>query len=117
MNMELTIKKLYKKYGSRKIQVYDGKKFLGEINEFWHWISLSNRENHDILRRGAMENLWWLLHSDSLDEDVTEQEAWEEKINYWDKGRMCGVPADNEPSSNFLSEEEKMIALNSINNR
>jgi hypothetical protein len=63
-----------------------------------------------------MENLWWLLHTDKLDDEVTPEEAWQEKINYWDRGRMYGVPVDKEPTSNFFSEEEKNIALNSINN-
>lgn len=44
-----TIKKMYKKYGKRKIKVFDGNKIIEEIGEFCHWISISNRESHDIL--------------------------------------------------------------------
>lgn len=113
----LTVKRMYKKYGKRKIQVYDGKKFLGEITEHWHWICLSNKENHDILRQVAMENLWWLLHNDKLDEDTDEYEAWCGKIAKWDSGRMYGVPVNELPNSLFNSFEEKLVAVNSINNK
>ena len=51
---------------------------------------------------------------DKLDEDVTEQEAWEAKINNWDRG-IVAFNSDN--SSVFYSEEEKTIALSSINNK
>lgn len=64
-----------------------------------------------------MENLWWLLHTDNLDKDVTEQEAWEEKIKIWNKGKIYGVALGEVPTSNFYSEEEKQIALNLIDNR
>ena len=50
-----TIKKLHKTYGKRKIQVFDGKKMIGEIQECWGWLAMS-RENHDILRKIAIEN-------------------------------------------------------------
>lgn len=106
-----TIKKLHKKYGKRKIQVFDGKKMIGEIQECWGWIA-TPRENHGILRKIAIENLWWLLHSDHIDEDYTELEAWEEKIERWDKGHSFG--ADN---VSLFFEGEKEIALNSINNK
>lgn len=125
----MEIKKQYKTYGKRQIKVYDGKKLFGTISTFCHWICIDPVErgegiksdifqkNHDILRKIAMENLWWLLHNDNLDEDITELEAWESKINYWDKGIICGVSIDRQPKSNFLSESEKIIALNSINNK
>ena len=112
-----TIKKLNKTYGKRRIKVFDGKKLVGEISEFWHWISFSNPENHDILRRIAMENLWWLLHTDNLNEDVTEEEAWKEKVDKWNQGRIYGTTGlGNEPTSNFFPGEYE-IALNSINNK
>ena len=76
------VKKLYKTYNKRKLQVYDNKKFLGEITVFHGWISISNRENHDILRKSAMENLWWLLGKDC------NKETWVEDIDYWDKGKL-----------------------------
>lgn len=44
-------------------------------------------EIYKILRKIAMENLWWLLHTDNLDEDVTETEAWLEKCNKWNSER------------------------------
>jgi hypothetical protein len=125
-----TIKKLYKTYGNRRIQVYDGKKLFGSISNAWGWIcidpvergetnDIENNEvfkkNHDILRKIAMENLWWLLHTDKLDEDVTELEAWEEKIEYWDRGRINMAPVNNK--SVFYSDEEREIARNSINNK
>ena len=106
-----TIKKLHKTYGKRKIQVFDGKKMIGEIQECWGWLAIP-RENHDILRKIAIENLWWLLHSDNINEDYTELEAWEEKIERWDKGHSFG--ADNE---SLFFPGEKEIALNSINNK
>jgi len=121
----LTIKKLHKKYGKRKIQVFEDNKLYGEISEFWHWICIDPKmkvregeefdKKHEFLRKIAMENLWWLLHSDNIDEDYTELEAWEEKINRWDKGKVFG-PVDENPTSLFTSNEEKEIALNSINN-
>lgn len=107
----ISIKKLNKKYGKRKIQVFENNKKLGEIIECWHWICIP-KENHEILRKIAIENLWWLLHTDNLDEDVTEQEAWEEKIERWDKGHSYG--ADNK---SLFFPGEKEIALNSINNK
>lgn len=128
-----TIKKLYKTYGKRKIQVYDGKKLFGTISNAWGWICIDPvergegndyknnefsrvfKKNHDILRKIAMENLWWLLHTDELDEDVTELEAWEEKIKYWDRGRINMATANNK--SAFYSDEEREIARNSINNK
>lgn len=106
-----TIKKLHKTYGKRKIQVFDDKKMIGEIQECWGWLAIP-RENHDVLRKIAIENLWWLLHSDHINEDYTELEAWEEKIERWDKGHIYG--ADN---VSLFFEGEKEIALNSINNK
>jgi hypothetical protein len=108
----ITIKKLNKKYGSRKIQVFEDNKKLGEITECWHWIAIP-RENHEILRKIAMENLWWLLHSDHINEDYTEQEAWEGKIDSWDHGRV----AFHTSNTSVFHDNEKEIALNSINNR
>jgi hypothetical protein len=122
----ITIKKLHKKYGKRKIQVFEDNKLYGEISEFWHWICIDPKmkvregekfnKKHKFLRKIAMENLWWLLHSDHINEDYTELEAWEEKINKWDKGKVLG-PVDENPTSLFTSNEEKEIALNSINNK
>ena len=112
----ITIKKLNKKYGKRKIQVFEDNKKLGEITEFWHWICLSNQENCKILRKVAIENLWWLLHSDHINEDYTEEEAWKEKCDKWNKGRIYGVAISEEPTSNFFPGEYE-IALNSINNK
>ena len=112
----ITIKKLNKTYGKRKIQVFEDNKKLGEVTEFWGWICLSNQENHDILRKVAIENLWWLLHSDHINEQYTEAEAWKEKYDYWNKGRIYGVPVDEQPTSNFRPGEYE-IALNSINNK
>ena len=106
-----TIKKLHKTYGKRKIQVFDGKKMIGEIQEGWGGLAMP-RENHDILRKIAIKNLWWLLHSDHINEDYTELEAWEEKIERWDKGHSYG--ANNE---SLFFPGEKEIALNSINNK
>ena len=121
----ITIKKLHKKYGKRKIQVFEDNKLYGEISEFWHWIcidpKLKVREGEEFeekeknLRMIAMENLFWLMHSDHINEDYTEFEAWEEKINGWDRGKVLG-PVNENPTSLFTSDEEKEIALNSINN-
>ena len=66
------------------------------------------------LRKIAMENLWWLLHTDNLDEDDTEEEAWKEKMDRWNRGIMMDSPILNE-SLFFPGEYE--IALNSINNK
>lgn len=107
----ITIKKLNKKYGKRKIQVFEDNKKLGEITECWHWICIP-KENHEILRKIAIENLWWLLHSDNIGEDYTELEAWKEKIERWDKGHSYG--ADNK---SLFFPGEKEIALNSIKNK
>lgn len=108
----ITIKKLNKKYGKRKIQVFEDNKKLGEITEFWNWICIP-RENHEVLRKIAMENLWWLLHSDNINEDYTEEEAWKEKMDSWNRGRMMG--GSSLDSLFFTGEYE--IALNSINNK
>lgn len=114
----LTIKKLNKTYGKRKIKVYDGKEFFGTIEEFFHWISILNvhndEESHAKLRKIAMENLWWLLHSDHINEDYTEEEAWKEKCDHWNKGR--GSELSYEVDSLFFPGEYE-IALNSINNK
>ena len=107
-----TIKKMYKKYGKRKIRVYDGKKAIGEVSVFCHWICLDSHKYYTTLRKIAMENLWWLLHTDQLDEDVTEEEAWEEKMKRFNSGRFLS----NEVDSLFFPGEYE-IALNSINNR
>ena len=127
MNIQdFNIKKLHKTYGKRKIQVYQGKKLYGEISEFWHWICIDPKmkehsgeefnKKYDMLRNIAMENLWWLMHSDHINEDYTELEAWEEKINGWDRGKILG-PVDENPTSLFTSNEEKEIALNSLYNK
>ena len=126
-----TIKKLYKTYGKRKIQVYDGKKLFGTISNAWGWICIDPvergegndyknnvfsqvfKKNHDILRKIAMENLWWLLHSDKIGEGYTEQEAWEEKIKNWDRG----IVAFHSGNESVFFPGEKEIALNSINNK
>ena len=123
--MELVIKKLNQKYGKCKIKVYNGKKLFGEITEFCYWISLDpkERETKEItlencmkLRKIAMENLWWLLHTDTdnLDEDVTEEEAWKEKVGRWNKGH--GFNGWSSIDSLFFPGEYE-IALNSINNK
>ena len=126
MNNEFNIKKLNKTYGKRKIQVYHGKKLYGEITECWHWICLDPKMKErsgeefnkkcEMLRKIAMENLWWLLHSDHINEDYTELEAWEEKINKWNQSKIPG-PVDKNSKSLFTSNEEKEIALNSIYNK
>lgn len=112
----LTIKKLHKKYGKRKIQVFEGKKKLGEITVFLNWICISSLK----LRKIAMENLWWLLHSDNLDEDENEFEAWKEKCDRWNdpknKAGLFNVPLNEIPDSLFFPGEYE-IALNSINNK
>ena len=106
----ITVKKKYKSFDKRTLQVYNGSKFLGQVTVFHGWISLQ-KENHDILRKAAMENLWWLLGKDC------DEETWKEDIEYWDKGkRVYGVPLDKLPDSMFF-DGEKEIALNSINNK
>ena len=71
-------------------------------------------EIYKILRKIAMENLWWLLHTDNLDEDVTETEAWLEKCNKWNSGKMYGEYGNVD---NLFFEGEYDIALKSIHNR
>ena len=61
-----------------------------------------------------MENLWWLLHTDNLYEGVTEEEAWKENCDHWNKGR--GIELSTDVDSLFFPGEYK-IALNSINNK
>ena len=126
MNNKFSIKKLHKTYGKRKIQVYQSKKLYGEITEFLHWICIDPKmkvregeefdKKHEFLRKIAMENLWWLMHSDEINDDNSELEAWEEKINRWNRGKVFG-PVDENPTSLFTSNEEKEIALNSIYNK
>lgn len=114
----MTIKKLNKKYGKRKIQVFDGKKKLGEITECWNWICISNQAHFELLRKIAMENLWWLMHSDNLDEDDDEFEAWKEKCDKWNnpKNSPAYTPISDIVDTLFF-EGEYEIALNSINNK
>ena len=107
---DILIKRKNKSYDKRKLQVYDRKKLLGEVEIFHGWLSIQ-RENHDILRKAAMENLWWLLGKDC------DEEEWKESIEYWDKGkRVYCVSVDKLPDSMFF-DGEKEIALNSINNK
>jgi len=106
----IIVKKVNKSFDKRKLKVYEGAKLLGEVGVFHGWISIQ-RENHDILRQVAMENLWWLLGKDC------DEETWKEDVEYWDKGkRVYGVSIDKLPDSMFF-EGEKEIALNSINNK
>ena len=116
----ITVKKLNKKYGKRKIQVFEDNKKLGEICECCNWIYISNIEHHDVLRKIAIENLWWLLHSDNperyLELGYTEEEVWKEACDKWNKGRIYGVSLNTEIKSNFFPGEYE-IALNSINNK
>lgn len=109
----ITIKKINKKQGKRKINVYEDGKLLGYAFDAWGWLGVSNIEHHDIIRKVAMENLWWLLHSDHINEDYTEQEAWEGKIDSWDHGRVTFRTSN----TSVFHDNEKEIALNSINNR
>jgi len=112
----LIIKKLNKNYGKRKIKVYQNKKLYGEISEWFHWICIDPiikersgeyfNEKMKILRKIAMENLWWLLHSDS------EEEIWKETCDKWNEGHIIGTTGKE--SAFFPGEYE--IALNSINN-
>ena len=113
----IIVKRLNKNYGKRKLRVYEDNKLLGEIGEHYHWIYISNRENHETLRKVAMENLWWLLHSDNperyLELGYTEEEVWKEACDKWDKGHIMGT--DGTMSAFFPGEYE--VALNSINNK
>lgn len=121
----LTIKKQFKTYGKRRIRVYDGKKLFGTIGQAWNWIyidpvdrgegieSETFNKNHAILRKIAMENLWWLCHHDRKDDYYTEQEMWESAIEHWDRG----IVAYHSGNNSVFHEGEKEIALNSINNR
>jgi len=56
------------------------------------------------------------LHSDHINEEYTEEEAWKEKCDRWNRGVMYGVSVDEQPTSNFRPGEYE-IALNSINNK
>ena len=109
-NDNIIVKRKNKSYNKRKLQVYNGSKLLGEVETFNGWLSIQ-RENHEILRKVAIENLWWLLGKDC------DKETWEDDVEYWDKGkRVYGVSIDKLPDSMFF-DGEKEIALNSINNK
>lgn len=120
----INIKKLNKHYGKRRIKVFDDKTYLGQIGTWMDWIWLEKNysksvdktddEIYKILRKIAMENLWWLLHTDNLDEDVSESEAWFEKCNKWNSGKMYGF--HNKFDSLFF-EGEYDTALKSIHNK
>lgn len=106
----IIVKRKNKSYDKRKLQVYEGKKLLGEVETFNGWLSIQ-LENHDLLRKVAIENLWWLLGKDC------NEEEWKEPVEYWDEGkRVYGVSVDKLPDSMFFNGE-KEIALNSINNK
>ena len=116
----ITIKKKYKTYGKRMIRVFEDNKLIGEISEHFHWICIDDKSSiiktipmHNKLRKVAMENLWWLLHSDIINEDYTEEEAWKEKCDYWNKGWF----EDSTINTSLFFPGEYEIALNSINNK
>ena len=54
--------------------------------------------------------------SETMEDRAVTEEAWKEKCDYWNKGRIYGVPLDEQPTSNFRPGEYE-IALNSINNK
>ena len=120
----INIKKLNKHYGKRRIKVFDDKTYLGQISTWMNWIWLEKNysksvvktddEIYKILRKIAMENLWWLLHTDNLDEDVSESEAWFEKCNKWNSGKMYGEYGNVD---SLFFEDEYDIALKSIHNK
>lgn len=110
----------------RKIDVYKSKKFIGTISTYNGWISFSNMKECDILREVAMKNLWFLLHK-KVKNGISELESWKKQIEEFDNGTALKNLIDDyddfdedeeDPMSMsmFKSEEEKNIALNSINN-
>ena len=103
-------KRKYKSFDKRKLQVYDDKKFIGEVTTFNGWICVP-RNYHDDCRKEAMKNLYWLLGKDC------DKETWVENIEYWDHGkRIYNVPIDKIPESLFF-KGEKEIALNSYDRK
>ena len=120
----ITIKKLNKNYGKRRIKVFDDKTYIGQITTWMDWICMeknysksvikTDEEIYKILRKIALENLWWLLHTDNLDEDVSEAEAWLEKCNKWNSGKIYGF---NSKVDSLFFEGEYDIALKSIHNK
>lgn len=106
----IRIERKYKSFDKRKLNVYDDNHFIGEITTFHGWICMQ-RENHDILRKEAMKNLWWLLGKDC------DKETWIENVEYWDHGKkIYGVSINKLPDSMFF-EGEKEIALNSYDRK
>ncbi len=109
----ITIKKINKRFKNRKIRVFDDNKKIGDIITWNGWFAFETNSHPNILRKVAIENLWWLLHSDKINKEYTELEAWQEKIEHFDNGKTPGVPK----GESLFFEGEKEIALNSINNK
>ena len=98
----------------KTLRVFEDNKLIGEASEHFGWLCIecSNDDTHSKVRKAAMENLWWLLHRD--DEDLSWEDAWQHQISRWDRGKGMEGPTVN---SLFYNNEEKQIALNSINNK
>lgn len=106
-----------KSYKNRKLVIYSGKKRICNVTHWMGWCcydyyikGMSNDpEKHLEVRKVVMANLYWLLGRDC------EKEVWDETIQKWDCGRgVYGIQCTNQ--SQFHSEEEKNIAIESFNN-
>ena len=112
----INIKKLNKHYGKRRIKVFDDKTYLGQISTWMNWIWLEKNYSKSVIKTDdeIYKFLRKILHTDKLDEDVTETEAWLEKCNKWNSGKMYGEYGNVD---SLFFEDEYDIALKSIHNK
>ena len=87
----------------KTLRVFEDNKRIGEASEHFGWLCIecNNDDTHSKVRKAAMENL-------------SEEEAWQNQISRWDRGKGMEGHVVN---SLFYNDEEKQVALNSINNK
>lgn len=112
----LRVERKFKTYPKRRLYIYNDNKVIDALMPWWGWYTHTNPESKwseygDGIRKIAMENLYWLLGRDN------DKEGWEELVELWDKGKHIAGPVYELPDSLFHSKEEKMIALNSFENK
>ena len=109
--MNIEIKLQNKSYDKRKISVtIDKKKYYIEPCWGWYSVNTTDLEIRGILRKIAIDNLYWLLGRDCDFED------WKHEIDKWDSGKGIYNTPIEKPSSIFFNTKEKETALNSFNN-
>ena len=112
MEMELTVKRMFKTYKNRKLNIYNKNgKLVAAAIPWSGWYTLTHVPDEDLrkkCRKIVLENFYWLLGKDMSYED------WVEHVNGWDSGKhVYGVPVNI--LSGMFFDGEKEIVLNSFN--